>query len=303
VTSVDVVIPNYNYAHLLPECVGSIQAQPISALRIVIIDNASQDDSIAVAERLAASDSRIEIVRHDRNIGPHGSFNHAVDLASADYFMILCADDLLVPGALARAVAALTGEPEASCVIGSYKKASPADAKIAAPSKRTGWATTPGDRFISRCCRTSGRGFSPHAILARTSVQKKVGHYRPSLPFMDDLEVLLRLARYGAVIELETPLALQRTHPGNLSGGVWFDRLRDLQERQAVFASFFAREGADMRQAASLARMARRRLAGVAYWSAASRLVQGRMPDCRGLLEYGLYLSRSAGRPEFRRCL
>jgi hypothetical protein len=54
-----------------------------------------------------------------------------------------------------------------------------------------------------------------------------------------------------------------------------------------------------MPHAARLAHMARRRLASVAYWSAASRLVQGRMPDFRGLLEYGLSLSRYTA--EFRR--
>jgi len=42
----------------------------------IIIDNASKDDSVAVAERLAASCAKtIEIMRHAKNIGPHGSFN------------------------------------------------------------------------------------------------------------------------------------------------------------------------------------------------------------------------------------
>ena len=45
-------------------------------------------------------------MRHAKNIGPHGSFNEGDDLAP-DHFMILCADDVLAPGALPLALAAL----------------------------------------------------------------------------------------------------------------------------------------------------------------------------------------------------
>ena len=47
--SVDIIIPNYNYARFLPACVESVLAQDVRPLRILIIDNASTDDSVAVA--------------------------------------------------------------------------------------------------------------------------------------------------------------------------------------------------------------------------------------------------------------
>jgi glycosyltransferase involved in cell wall biosynthesis len=285
--SVDVVIPNYNYARLLQECVSSVLTQGVSDLRIIIIDNASQDDSVEVARRLAAEDSRIELVCHTKNIGSHGSFNEGIDLASSDYFLILCADDSLVPGSLQLGMTALESVPEAVCAIGAYIP-SGASGKGRQQFGSKAWKVTPGEMLIERSCRSCGRGVAAHSILVRTSFQKSVGHYRPALPFMDDLELLLRLARSGPIIELSMPLAIQRFHKGNMSEDLWGDRMRDLQEREAVFRSFFEREGASIHNADSLHGIARRRLAMLALRSAAGRLHLGHFFKARELLRYGV---------------
>ena len=67
--SVDVAIPCFNYGRFLPDCVGSVLSQGIDDLRILIIDNASTDDSVEVARRLAADDPRIEVVVHTAQPG------------------------------------------------------------------------------------------------------------------------------------------------------------------------------------------------------------------------------------------
>lgn len=292
--SVDVVIPNYNYASLLPECVDSILGQGVEDLRIIIIDNASKDNSVAVAERLAASCAKtIEIMRHAKNIGPHGSFNEGIDLARADYFMILCADDVLAPGALPLALAALEANREASCAIGTYAGSGARDPHQAVTGTAA-YTLLPGAALIARACRSSGRGIPAHSMLVRRTVQHKVGHYRPSLPYMDDLELLLRFARVGPIVELAMPLAVQRYHKGNLSEEIWGDRLRDLKERRAVFASFFNREGEGLPGAAGLYRMARRRLVGSALWFAAGCL---RRRDLAGALDL-FKLATQIGRSE-----
>jgi glycosyltransferase involved in cell wall biosynthesis len=73
--------------------------QGIDDLRVLIVDNASADDSVEVARGLAEQDSRIEIVARKTNLGPHASWNDGIDWARSDYLLILCADDLLAPGA------------------------------------------------------------------------------------------------------------------------------------------------------------------------------------------------------------
>lgn len=102
--SVDVVIPNYNYARYLRVCAESVLSQDMEKLRLLIIDNASTDNSVAVAREIAAADPRVELLLRPVNKGPHASFNDGIDWAGADYFVLLFADDVLTPGALQRAV-------------------------------------------------------------------------------------------------------------------------------------------------------------------------------------------------------
>ena len=63
-SSVSVVVPSYNYAHYLEGCVHSIVSQPGVEVEVLIIDDCSQDDTPAVATRLAENDTRITFRRH-----------------------------------------------------------------------------------------------------------------------------------------------------------------------------------------------------------------------------------------------
>jgi glycosyltransferase involved in cell wall biosynthesis len=289
--SIDVVIPCYNYGHFLPECIGSVLSQGVEDLRVIVIDNASTDDSVGVARRLAAQDPRVEVVCHEKNLGPHASFNEAIDRAEADYFMILCADDILTADTLIHGMTMLDSFPRISCVLGTFMEASTGMPDLAGQSG--GGDLMEGTTFIERCCRTIGQNVAPHAILARTSLQKEVGHYRASLPFYDDLEMVLRFARMGPVAELRGPMVIRRIHSTGLTVPLWKDKLRDLQEREAVFESFFGLEGADLSNSLQLRRIARRRIAEAAFWSAAAHLFRSRAKEANQLLKYGYRLDPS----------
>ncbi|TPI81978.1 glycosyltransferase family A protein [Mesorhizobium sp. B2-8-9] len=297
--SLDVIIPCYNYAALLPQCVASILAHDIltrslDKLRIVIIDNASSDNSVEVARTLAESNPRIQLICHEKNLGPHASFNEAIDLAQADYFMILCADDLAAAHAISSGIQLLERFPNASFVLGTYVEFFSDKTPPEAQPQPSGYCLSNGDSFIERCCA----GFEPvpaHAILVRTLTQKKIGHYRVSLPYMDDLEMVLRLATTGAVVEMDSPLAFRRIHSSNsLSESLWDQKLGLLKESEATFGSFFSNEGSEVPDAKRLHRIVRRKLAEVAYWSAASHLFKGKRAQARDLFNYCRGLDRSA---------
>jgi glycosyltransferase involved in cell wall biosynthesis len=105
--TIDVAVPCYNYAHFLRDAVESVLTQSHRDLRVLIIDNGSTDASGEVARQLAVEDDRVEIRALAQNIGPHGCYNSGVDWASAAYFFLLDADDLLTPGSLERGVAVM----------------------------------------------------------------------------------------------------------------------------------------------------------------------------------------------------
>lgn len=275
--SVDVVIPNYNYARYLPACAQSVLSQDIDRLRLLIIDNGSTDDSARVAREIAASDSRVELRLRETNLGPHSSFNEGIDWAESDYFLLLFADDFLVPGALSRAVTIMENDPGIAYTYGR-DVAIRGDVDIpdiGAQPRDVPFKLHDSHAFIKRFCRLGVFQIPGPSIIIRTSVQKRAGYYRPELPHSDDYELWLRLALYGSVAELDCIQAGIRTHDANRSTEVWARQIRHIQNTADAAESFFAHEGGSMPKADVLHRLARRGLAERAYWSAVSHLLRG----------------------------
>ena len=110
--NVDVVVPCYNYGRFLESCVRSVLEQSLTNVRVLIIDDASSDDSLAIATKLAEEDRRVSVISHAENWGHILTYNQGIEWACADYFLLLSADDFLLPGALARAATILDGNPD-----------------------------------------------------------------------------------------------------------------------------------------------------------------------------------------------
>ena len=93
---VSVVIPCYNYARFLPDCVGSVRDQGSDCDEIIVVNDGSTDDTSAVCEQLNVTYVRTV------NMGESHARNIGIRLASSPLIMCLDADDLLPPGALVR---------------------------------------------------------------------------------------------------------------------------------------------------------------------------------------------------------
>lgn len=275
--NVDVVIPCYNYGHFLRDCVVSVLAQEGVGLRILVIDNASTDDSLAVARELAARDCRVEVSAHSVNRGATFSYNEGIDWASSEYFLILDADDFLAPGALARATAIMDGNPRIAFTHGIEARLE-ADGNVRIHQVKAGepqTLVTTGLDFIQQLCRTPVNDIGANTVIRRTSAQKQVGYYRESLPYTDDLEMWLRLASAGSVACIRTVQAVRRYHASRMSVHYQSVQVRDFVERERAFESFFANEGGFIARADLLMAEARRGLGEHAYWSAIAHFSRG----------------------------
>lgn len=283
--SIDVVVPCYQYGRFLRDCVSSILDQGIDNLRVLIIDNASTDDSVAVAQQLAAEDRRIEVLARERNLGPHASLNAGVDWAKADYFAIVHADDLLTPGSFMRAMSFMQQHPEVGFTIGKEIVFQQGEVlpEIAA-SEEAHWRIFSGPEFVADRCRK----LLAAPIVVRTAVQKQAGHYREALFFIDDVEMLLRLATFGSVGETTAPQGYRRWHGANLINVHQVDRAHILREFEAAFASFFENEGRSLSGALQLGRQAKRNLVESAYWWGVRDLTKGRWQTGINLLGFAL---------------
>jgi glycosyltransferase involved in cell wall biosynthesis len=288
-SSVDVVVTSYQYGAYLRDCVSSVLMQDVAQLRVLIIDNASTDNSLEVATQLAREDARVQVIRHKTNLGRHASYNEGIDWASADYFMLLDADDILAPGCLGRAATCMDHHPEVSFTYGvELRLTFPAGVVPPVPQHdgHIDWRISSGMEFIEELCRHAVCFIGPTTVVRRTSAQKKVGHHRPQLPYTDDLEMFLRLATVGSVAYTSAVQAIRRLHGAQASSYYSGFPVREFVEREAAFNSFFAQEGAVLAEAKSLHAQVTRRLADRAYWSGWSHICRRQPRAGWDLLRY-----------------
>jgi glycosyltransferase involved in cell wall biosynthesis len=106
-----IALLTYNRSALLARALASARAQDYPNLEILILDNASTDDTESACRAAAAADRRIRYVRHPRNLGSISNFNAALPLAAGRYFMWLADDDWLTPNYVSSCVALLETDP------------------------------------------------------------------------------------------------------------------------------------------------------------------------------------------------
>lgn len=102
--AVSVVVPLYNSAAYVGECLASLKAQTFGDFEALCVDDGSTDDSLAVAREAAGDDARFKFYALPENCGQSAARNVALDQAQGEYLMLLDSDDYLVPDALEKLV-------------------------------------------------------------------------------------------------------------------------------------------------------------------------------------------------------
>ncbi|MEX2525855.1 MAG: glycosyltransferase family A protein [Gammaproteobacteria bacterium] len=105
-----VLIPNHNYARYISDAIDSVLEQDYSSIELIVVDDGSSDDSVAVIERKLAEKNglrRKELVVLDKNRGKLGAINAVLKQISGEYLITLDADDWLSPAYASRCIAEL----------------------------------------------------------------------------------------------------------------------------------------------------------------------------------------------------
>lgn len=106
-------LPVRNGLPLLKETLDLLVKQSFAEFELIISDNASTDDTWAVCQRYAASDSRIRLLKNERNVGAADNANRVFRESKGDYFFWASADDLYLPDFAERCIDKLEDSPEA----------------------------------------------------------------------------------------------------------------------------------------------------------------------------------------------
>jgi hypothetical protein len=281
---VSVVIPCFNYAHYLPDSIGSVLAQEGVEVDVIVVDDASTDDSIATAR---AFDSRIRILANEINSGPVITFNRGLAQAQGEFIVRLDADDLLTPGSLLRAVALMQAEPDVGLVYGHPLHFS-GETRPAARTTATSWTIWKGTDWLAARCAAGNNVITSPEVVMRRSIVERVGGQR-SLAHTHDMEMWLRIAAYADVAYVNgADQAWHREHVASLSTQAQ-DPLVILTEIRDAFDVLFMEVGPDVPGSDQLHAHARRAVARQALAYARRDLDRGVVSaDARRLAKLAL---------------
>ena len=267
-----VMIPSYNYERYLVECVESAATQVGVDVEVVIVDNGSTDNSVEVARGLAERFDNVRLVVNADNQGIITSFNRCRAHVRGEFATLLCADDGLAPGSLARAVALMNDHPSVGLVYGpavDFTDISDVDTRRFEIPAGTP-IVYPGSEWIERRARSGTNTIRTPEAMMRTSVIEQVGLLDPSCPFTSDLNMWLRIAALSDVAYLPGPAqALFRRHSGSFGQtyvGPGQSRF-DIEQRWQAFDRFFDTLG-DRPERADWEALARSTLASEARYVA-----------------------------------
>ena len=288
---VSVIIPCYNYAHFLPEAIASALAQEAIEPEVIVVDDASTDESAAVARRFANQNSRVSVLCHRQNSGQVIAFNNGYALATGEFIVRLDADDMLTPGSLSRAVALFDAFPSVGLVYGHprhFRTKNPPEPRV---GQTRSWSVWSGADWVAETCRRGWNVITSPEVVIRASTMKQIGPLSVRLKFAMDMEMWLRTAAVSDVGRVDGPdQALHRDHPTSLSETVGSGKILDLRERREAFATLFDGPGAQLPFAETLHDAAKRALAAEALEEACRAYDRGRtrLTDVVSFIEFAL---------------
>ena len=226
---VTVYIPCRNYGRFLGQALDSLRAQLHGNWEAIVVDEASDDDTPAIAARYAALDKRIRTVRNATPIGVQKVANRVLGLAGGKYIVRLDADDWLDEGALLLMVAKLEANPDIGIVYGNYFYTNEAGNVIGTERRhRLGEEDMVGH-------------LAPHGActMVRARSLKAVGGYSEDINAQDGWELWYKLQNRVGAASLDVPVFYYRQHDTSLSR----DNTRLLKARARIFEKIADRMG------------------------------------------------------------
>jgi glycosyltransferase involved in cell wall biosynthesis len=104
-----VIVPVYNKAPYLRACIESIFAQTHADFELIAVDDRSTDDSLDILRGF--TDDRLRVIALERNLGPAGAAQRAIDAAQCEYIVRVDADDICLPHRFERQLAFMEANP------------------------------------------------------------------------------------------------------------------------------------------------------------------------------------------------
>lgn len=201
---VSMVMPVHNGARWLAEAINSVMAQDFSDFELILVNDASRDESPAIMAEAATRDARIRLVDLKTNVGLPAALNHGFAVARGAMHSWTSDDNLLRPQMLRRLVATLDAHAEADIVHADFSLIDEAGVELG--RSRVG----PIERLLY------GNNIGA-CFLYRAHVTEALGGYDTQLFGVEDYDFWLRAAQRFQFAALHEDLYIYRKHGGSLT--------------------------------------------------------------------------------------
>lgn len=201
---VSVLMTAYNRESYLGDAIESVLASHFHEFELIIVDDCSTDDTVAVANRYVGRDPRVKLVINERNLGDYPNRNRAASLATGKYLKYLDSDNVMYRYGLASVVDCMNRFPEAG--LGLLSKSDPARPYPVCVSPAEAYRENLLERF-------DYFGRAPDSAIIRRDVFESSGGFSGE-NLIGDLEMWMRLAKRTSVVKLTPYFGWDRTHPG-----------------------------------------------------------------------------------------
>jgi len=219
---VTVCIPAYQSAGFLSETLKSLQDQTFTDWQCHVVDDASKDLTIAIAERFASADSRFQVRQNPTRLGAAGNWNESIKGVNTEYVKLLCSDDVLAPDALARGVEALDHNARATYAAGK-RDVIDDEGRILWRGRGLWRNAKPvaGAEAMRRFVRTGVNFFGePSFGLYRTAALQKAGGFDPAWSYLIDVASYRDVLQQGEFVPISETLGAFRVRNSSWSASL-----------------------------------------------------------------------------------
>jgi glycosyltransferase involved in cell wall biosynthesis len=229
--TVSVCIPAYNASRFIAASIESVLKQSYAAFELVVVDDASTDDTVGIVQSFA--DPRVRLIRNERNLGLAGNWNRAAAAARGRYVKVLCQDDLLYPDCLAAQVGVLDDFVNASVsVVCAHRDIIHETGRVIIRDRGLrADGRVPAAAALRRVVRygTNPLG-EPAAVMFRADAFARTGGFDANYAYMIDLDLWTRLLLHGDLFVISRPLAAFRISRGALSTRLAASQARETRQ-------------------------------------------------------------------------
>ena len=116
---ISIILPTFNSEQYLKDCLSSVQRQTYANFEVVIVNDASTDDSLNIIRTFLESDKRFKLINLRKNVGVSEARNIALKHVSGDYVIFLDSDDILLEEYLNKMLTIALAE-QATIAVSNY---------------------------------------------------------------------------------------------------------------------------------------------------------------------------------------